>query len=247
MRTVTGVVSGKGGVGKTTVSVNLGLALHKLGEEVVVVDGDLKNPNFGLHLGIFDYDTTVHDVIEKNLSLLEALHIHETGLRFIPAHLSLSYLHVDPTGLKRAFEDFDTKVLVDAPPGLDKNTISVLEACDEVIVVTTPYLPDITDALKTIEVARDMGVKVRGIVLNKVMGHRHEIDKEEIEATLGEKILEEIPFDKNVLKSLALKKPVIEYHPYTPASISFFRLASKLSGKEYKEPKLLFIKRLFRW
>lgn len=246
MRNIIGIFSGKGGVGKTTVAVNLGLAIHKLGEEVVVVDGDLKNPNFGLHLGVFDYDTTVHEVLENNLSLLEALHIHETGLRFIPAHLSLGYLHIDTTGLKKALEDFETRVLVDAPPGLDKATIDVLEACDEILIVTTPYLPDVTDALKTIEVARDMGIKVRGIVLNKVRREKHEITKEEIEAILGEEVLIEIPFDKNVLKSLAFKKPVIELNPYSPASIAFFELASKLSGKEYKKPKLLFIRRLLR-
>lgn len=246
MRNVVGIVSGKGGVGKTTVSVNLGLAMHKLGEEVVVMDGDLKNPNFGLHLGIFDYDTTVHEVLENNLSLLEALHIHETGLRFIPAHLSLNYLHIDPSGLKHALEEFESHVLIDAPPGLDKTTINVLEACDEILVITTPYLPDVTDALKTVEVARDMGIKIRGIVLNKVMGDKHEIGSEEIEATLGAKVIEKIPFDKNILRSLANKKPVIEYHPYAPASISFFRLASKLIGKEYKEPRLLFIRRILR-
>ncbi len=246
MRTITGIFSGKGGVGKTTVAVNLSLALHKLGEDIVAVDGDLKNPNFGLHLGVFDYDRTVHDVLVDNLSLLEALHIHETGLRFIPAHLSLSYLHVDPAGLRKFLEDFDSKVLVDAPPGLGKDTINVLESCDEILVVTTPYLPDITDALKTVEVARDMGIKIRGVVLNKVMGSKHEVKKEEVEATIGEPVLQEIPFDKNVLKSLASKKPIVHVNPYSPASVAFFQLASKLSGKRYKPPKLLFIRRLFR-
>ncbi|MCD6381445.1 MAG: cell division ATPase MinD [Candidatus Aenigmarchaeota archaeon] len=246
MRNVVGIVSGKGGVGKTTVSVNLGLAMHKLGEEVVVMDGDLKNPNFGLHLGIFDYDKTVHEVLNQNLSLLEALHIHETGLRFIPAHLSLRYLNIDSSGLKQALKEFDTKVLIDSPPGLDKTAINVLEACDEILVVTSPYLPDVTDALKTVEVAKDMGVKIKGIVLNRVMREKHEIGDAEVEATLGAPVIGKIPFDKNVLRSLAAKKPVVEYHPYAPASVAFFRLASKLTGKEYKEPMFLFIRRWFR-
>jgi len=246
MKRIIGVLSGKGGVGKTTTCVNLGLALHKLGEDVIVVDGDLKNPNFGLHLGVFEYNTTLHDVIEREISLLEALHIHETGLRFIPAHISLQYLSVEPSNLKEVFAEMNSNVFVDFPPGLDKIAIAFLEACDEALFVTRPHLPDLTDVLKAIEVAREIGVNIKGIVLNHVMGKGYEISKNEIEAISGTSVLHEIPWDENVLKSLAKKIPLVEMNPYSPAAIAFFELASKISGREYKRPSFLRLRRLLK-
>jgi septum site-determining protein MinD len=242
---ITGILSGKGGTGKTTLTVNLGLALHKLGENIVLVDGDLKNPNMGIHLGMLEHYLTIHDVLEDKLPLLEALHIHETGLRFIPAHISLNYLNTDPGKMKDLFSYFDSNVLLDAPSGLGKDVISLLEVCDEALIVTTPYLPDITDCLKTIEVARNMDVVIKGIVLNNSRKKGYEINEKEIEAISNTDIIQQIPWDENVLKSLYSKIPVVEKNPLSPASISFFELASKVSEKEFKTPNLLALRRLF--
>lgn len=240
---IRGILSGKGGVGKTTVTVNLGLAMHKLGQEVVVVDGDLKNPNLGLHLGVLKYNTTLQEVIEKNISLLHALYIHETGLRFIPAHISLNFLETDASKLKNRLKEAPYYTLIDSPPGLSKESLSVLECCDEILVVTEPYLSDVTDCLKTIEVAKELKIKVGGIILNKVRNKNYELNKEEIESALNTSIISTIPFDENVLRGLSLKNPVVNYRPLSEASISFFKLASRLSGKEFKVPKFLKLRR----
>lgn len=245
MKEIIGIVSGKGGVGKTTTAVNLGMAMHKLGENVVILDGDLKNPNFGMHLGVFNYDTTLNEVIERDMPIFEALHIHETGLRFIPAHISLHYLNTDPSKLKNMFEMFDSTVLIDAPPGLGKGALAVMEACDKILAVTGPYLPDITDCMKTIEVARDMGKDVRGIVLNSMRYEDYEIPSKEIEGITGVPILQKIPWDENVLKSLGRKKPLVDLMAISPAAISYYQLASKLTGIEYKKPLLLDLRRFF--
>lgn len=244
MRKIIGIISGKGGTGKTTTAVNLGLAMHKLGENVVLVDGDLKNPNLGLHLGSIESYMTLHDILDREISLLEALHIHETGLRFIPAHLSLNYLNTDPSRLKNALRSFDCTVLLDAPSGLDKGTLSVLEAADESIVVTTPYLPDVTSCLRTIEVARNMDVLIKGVVLNNVGGIKHEISKREIETVSNSEILHTIPRDENVVRSIALKTPLVDKNPLSPASIAFFELASKLTDKPYNSPRFLRLRRM---
>jgi septum site-determining protein MinD len=245
MREIIGIVSGKGGVGKTTTTVNLGMAMHKLGENVVIVDGDLKNPNFGIHLGIFNYDTTLNEAIERDMPLLEALHIHETGLRFIPAHISLHYLDTDPGRLKNMFEMFDSKVLIDAPPGLGEGSMAVMEACDKILAVTGPQLPDLTDCMKTIEVARDMGKGIAGIVLNSLRYEDYEIPSKEIEAITNLKIIQKIPWDENVLKSVARKKPLVDLMNISPAAICYYELASKLTGKEYKKPLFLDLRRFF--
>lgn len=238
MRRVLGVLSGKGGVGKTTLSANLGLAMHNLGEDIVVVDADLKNPTLGIQLGIFDYDNTLHDVVEKGMPLLEAMYIHRTGLKFVPSHVSLNYLSIDPAKLRRAFEDIYFTAIIDSPPGLGKEALSVLEVCDEVLIVTTPALPDVAGALRMIEVSKSMGVGVKGIVLNRQTGKSYEVTRNEIEAVSGARVLEAIPWDENVVRSVSQKEPVIEFNPYSKASVAMYRLASTLTGADYEPPSL---------
>ncbi len=245
MKEVIGIVSGKGGVGKTTTTVNLGMAMHKLGENVIVVDGDIKNPNFGMHLGVFDYHVTLNEAMEKNIPVFEALHIHETGLRFIPSHISLHYLNTNPEKIKNKFDRLDSKILIDSPPGLDKSALSVLEACDSIIAVTRPHLPDLTDCMKTVEVARDMGKDIKGIVINSMRYEDYEIPSEEIEAITGLPIIQKIPWDENVLKSLARKKPIVDLRDISPAAISYYQLASKITNIEYKKPLFLDFRRFF--
>ena len=245
---IRGVLSGKGGVGKTTIAVNLGIALHNLGENIVVLDGDLKNPNLSLHLGVFKYNLTLQEVIEKDIShisLLNALYVHETGLRFIPAHLSLNFLNTDANKLKNFLENSPYNVLIDSSPGLGNDSLSVLDCCDEIFVVAGPYLPDITDCMKTIEVAKDRGVEIKGIILNKVRGRDYELEVDEIEACTNTKVLSVLPFDEEVLRSLKMKNPIVNYKPLSQISLRFNQLAADISGKKFVMPRFLPLKRAF--
>ena len=246
MRRVIGILSGKGGVGKTTLSTNLGLAMHNLGEDVVVVDADLKNPSLGIQLGAFDYDTTLQDVMEKEMPLMEAMYIHNTGLRFVPSHVSLNYLDVDSAKLRRVFEDVYFTSIIDSPPGMGKEAISVLEVCDEAIIVTTPALPDVAGALRTVEVAKSMGILVKGIVLNKLMGRTYEVTKSEIEAVSGVKVLQVVPWDENVLRSISYKKPIVQFNAYSKSAVAFYELAAKITGADYKKPSFTGLKSMFK-
>ena len=111
-----------------------------------------------------------------------------------------------------------------------------MEVCDEVLIVTTPSLPDVAGALRTIEVAKSLGKKVSGIILNKKRGKDYEVTAKELEATSGVKVISEIPFDDNVLRSISNKEPVVLYNPYSLSSIKFYELASSLTGKPYQKP-----------
>lgn len=238
MKRIIGIISGKGGVGKTTTAVNLGMAMHKLGEDVFVVDTDLKNPNIALHLGVFEFDNTVQDVIEKEMPLMEAMYIHKTGLKFAPAHISLRYLSVDSDRLRNVFSEVYTTTLVDAPPGFGKEALSVMDIVDEVIVVTNPNLPAITGALRAVDVAKSMGVPVTGIVMNAIRGKGYEVSASEIEAVSGVKVIAEVPWDMNIVKSIAMKNPAVNYNELAPASQAYFSLASQLTGRIYNSPTL---------
>lgn len=246
MRRITAIISSKGGVGKTVITSNLGLALHRLGIETILVDGDFKNPNLGLHLGMYEYNYNLQDVLRRGGSILEALHIHKTGLRVIPASLSLAHLDLVVTKIREIFGIIKGHILIDSSPGLTEDVVSVLKACDDVFVVTTPEKPAVVDTLKSIEVTRHMGKRIEGLILNRVGMKRYEMKPEEIEALCGIPLLGVVPEDENVRKGIMMKTPVLEVEPYSPASLAIMEIASKISGEPFKKPKLVRLRRIFK-
>lgn len=244
MNRITTIISAKGGVGKTTVTANLGLALHQSGRETILVDGDFKNPNLALHLGILEYSYNFQDVLERGGNILEALHIHKTGLRIIPSSLSLKHVEIAIKKFRELFQNIKGHILVDSSPGLGEDVISLMKASDDLIIVTTPEIPAVTDALKSIEIARNMQKKIRGIIVNRHGRKKYEISAEEISAISNLPVLGVIPEDENVLKSVMCKTPVIEFNPYSNASIAIRKIASKITGEKYQKPKFLMLKRL---
>ena len=165
------VASGKGGVGKTTTTVNLGVALASFHKNVIIVDANLTTPNIGLHLGIHNPPYTLNDALEGKSSIVDAIALHESGVRVIPAGMNLKHLNTTkPQKLwDVALDLFGTAdiVLLDTPAGLEEGAKSVLDASEEVLIVTNPEMPAVTDALKTIRIAYASGANVIGVVLNK--------------------------------------------------------------------------------
>jgi septum site-determining protein MinD len=245
MRRVIGILSGKGGVGKTVITVNLGLALNYFGEDNVIVDADLQNPNLGLHLGFYEYNLTLHDALEQGLSILDVIHLHHTGLKIVPSSLSLEYIYTSPDKMKELFQELRGHVLVDSAPGLGREVMSILKACDEVLIVTNPEIPAISDCIRIVEVARRMNKNIIGIIINRKRNKNYEITNEEIEEVCKAKILGVVPEDENVRKSISVGTPVVVYKPHSKSSIAIKKIAAQLIEKEYEPPKFLFLRRLF--
>lgn len=242
MRRIICVASGKGGVGKTVSAINLSMALHDLDENCIVVDADLNNPNIGLHLGIYGTPSSINDVLERDISVFDSLHVHKTGLRVIPASISLYHLHTDPVKLTEVFQDLEGYIILDCAPGYGREVMNSLEACDEVIVVTNPNFPAVVGCMRFLEVAREMHKSIRGIILN--MSNRKEISDEEIQAICNEPIIGKIPFDHYVEKSIHAKIPVVRFYPNSKAAIEFKRIAAELAGRDFTPPRFLSIRRI---
>lgn len=235
------VSSGKGGVGKTTVTANLGAALTNFGADTVVLDANLTNPNLGFHIGIPLYPKTLHDVLKGDAHITEAMYIHDSGLRVVPAGLSVDDLKdTSPDNLADVLLDTIGEpdfVLVDSAAGLGNESLNAIEASDEVIIVTNPNLPAVTDALKTVNVAEEAGTDVSGVVLNMVKDHDAELSTEEVESMIGYEVLMEIPHHEKVEEALAVKKPLVHHEPDHHVSERFKGVASDLAGLDY-EPEL---------
>jgi septum site-determining protein MinD len=233
------IASGKGGVGKTTAALNLGTALTNFGREIIVVDANLSTPNISLHLGTPRLPFTIHDVLKGTKHISETAYMHPSGLKVIPASIALDEIeNLASHRLSDVLLDLmgtSELVLLDTPSGFSNHTEHALKASDEVIIVTNPELPAVTDALKTIKFSERLGKDVLGIIINRVTNSKSEMTIHSIEALLERPILAIIPEDDNVKKSIAIKHPVLYTHPDSPASIAYKKLAARLIGQPFKE------------
>lgn len=236
------ITSGKGGVGKTTLTSNLAAALTDFGENVIAMDANLTTPNLGLHLGMHLMPHTLHDVLKGETRLRNAIYPHPYGFKIIPASLGLNDLKgVDVGRLPEVSFRLLGKadyIIMDSSAGLGREAISAISASDEVVIVTNPDLPSVTDALKMLKLAQESNIKVLGTVVNRIKEGEHELSIENIKELLGIPILAEIPEDPNVSKSISVKKPLIEYSPNSPAAVEIKKLAAVLTGKKHEQPKV---------
>jgi septum site-determining protein MinD len=235
------ITSGKGGVGKTTLTSNLGAALTDFGQKVIVMDGNLTTPNLGLHLGLHLPKKTLHDVQKGKTRLKDAINPHAYGFDVIPASLGLHDLKgVDATRLPEVTFSLlgrSDYVIIDSAAGLGREALSALSSADESIVITNPDLPSVTDALKIIKLAEESKIRILGVVVNRIKGEEYEMTREQITELLGVPVIAEIPEDKNVPESIGVKQPLVGYSPDSPASVEIKKLAANLSGRKYEPPK----------
>lgn len=231
---VIGVISGKGGVGKSVVAVNSAVLLSKLGKSVVLVDADLSNPSVSLHLGLSYTPIGIQEVLAGKNKFSDATIIHPlTGLRVIPA--SLKYTP-DATlknlkGVLKGLTAYDY-VIVDSPPGITEDVDHIIEACEKIVIVTTPDIPSITSASKLIALCKESKTQVLGIIVNRVTNANYELSNREIESMAETKTICDIPEDDHVPASIAARLPVVLFKPNGVASQKLRLAALLLAGDE---------------
>ncbi len=233
------IASGKGGTGKTTVTLNLGTALAMLGKKTIILDADIGMANLGLLLGLERSKITLHEVLSGNAKINEAVYEGPAGLKVVPSGLSLKgFQKSKPDRLKEVMtaliEGMDY-VLIDAPAGISKDGVMPLAVADKVILVVNPELASMADALKTKALTEMLGRAIEGAILNRAELEKTELNRNKVSELLGVKILEMIPEDANVRRAAAFKVPVVIRTPTSPASIAFKRLAAQLAGERFTE------------
>src|SRR3989344_6401188 len=228
-------ISGKGGVGKSTSAINLGLALHQFGKNTAVLDGNLTTPNIGIYLGVPSVPSTIHHVLNDNRrNLRNAVYHHYSGLKVIPGDLGvnkLSSLKIEK--LKTVLADVEglfDYIVIDGAAGLGKEAISALDASDKALIVTNAEMAAVTDALKTIQVARKMRKQILGVLLTRFKNDGMDMSVKDIENLLEYPVLGIIPEDKNVRRSNIKGKPLLMNYPDSEASLAYKELAAKILG-----------------
>jgi len=233
------VTSAKGGVGKTTTAVNLASSMTKKGADSLLVDGNISAPNVHVHLGNQGIDKNLHDAIHGLVHVAEVIYRHNSGLRLVPTITTIEHLkYPHYAGLKDAMMDLDQHaeiIIIDSAPGLGKEAIVSMEVSDEILLITTPDNASIEASKQTIQVVRELGKTILGVVLNKVRKDRLEHSVEDVEKELGYPVIAIVPHDDKVRSSWKKKHPVVHSHPKSNASKQFFALAELLLGPKYTQ------------
>lgn len=236
------ITSGKGGAGKTTTAVNLGAALNKFKEDVIIVDANLSTPNLGLHFGAPIVPVTLSHVLQDKADIEEAIYEHESGLKIIPSSLSLKDMHKINFSLMekqaKQLKKLSNHIIFDSAAGLGEEARTAINIADEVIIVTNPNILSVTDSLKTIKLAEELGKSVRGIILTRVNNDKTEMSLENVKEMLETPILGIVPEDKAIAESLVRKNSVIHTNPRSKSAKAYQDIAAKLLGKKKKQESL---------
>lgn len=236
---VLGVLSGKGGVGKTTLTSNLAAALSKeYGRNVIVLDTNVYSSHIKFHFGVNgEVPFTLLDVVRNGRKPDKFIYSHgPSNVEVIPSSASIKNVNVSKLKdfvVKLSESKYDY-VVIDCAPGFGEDVIAAIKAVDSLIVVTTPQIPDVEDAMKIVELVSMMGKKVGGIVVNRVKGKKYELKPEDLEKAFDVPILAYIPESGKVPESIAAGVPLINYDKYSKSAIEIKKLAASLVGEKYK-------------
>ena len=245
MTKVITITSGKGGVGKTTTAINLGAALNSFGKEVIVVDANLSTPNVGLHLGAPIVPISLNHVLLGKAKIIDAIYEHESGTKIIPSSLSVKELkRIDNGKLKdvaKRLKKMADYIIFDSAAGLGEEALAAIECADELIIVTNPEIPAVTDALKTSKVIEELGKSVKGVIVNRVKGNKTEMPIKNIRDMLELPILGVVPEDNNMQKALVMKNALVHTHPRSRASRAYREIAARIIGNDSYKEKISFM------
>ncbi len=226
------IASGKGGVGRTTLVANLGIALASLGKETIIIDGSLTTPDLALLFKLEKSVYTLNDALAGDAMLADVIYPGPKRVKIVPAAVALEQVRrARPERLPELMRQVPKKtdfVLIDVPSGLKRETVSAMRAGREVLLVATPEMTSISDAMKTRLIAELLGLAPIGVVLNRVRREEFELTRDEIRTIMNVPVLVEIPEDEKVRQALKRGTPLLELNPNSPAAKAIKKLAGTL-------------------
>lgn len=236
---VIAVSGGKGGVGKSNISVNLSIALAEMRRRVVLFDADLGLANVDVLLGI-KATHTLADVLAGTHSLSEVLVNGPGGVKIVPASSGVQRMAelstTEHAGLINAFNELSDQVdilVIDTAAGISDTVVSFVRAANEVIIVVCDEPSSITDAYALIKLLnKEYGVFRFRVVANMTRTPQEGTNMFNKLNTVCERFLDvtlqfvgQVPFDENVRKAVQKQKALLEFAPTSKAAVAIRALA----------------------
>ncbi|NMB08692.1 MAG: septum site-determining protein MinD [Tissierellia bacterium] len=235
------ITSGKGGVGKTTATANIGTGLAMLGYKVVVVDTDIGLRNLDVVMGLENrivYD--IVDVVEKNCRLKQGLIRDKRfqGLFLLPAAQTKDKTAVKPEQMLELVnelkEEFDY-IIIDSPAGIEQGFQNSIAGADEAYIVTTPEISAVRDADRVIGLLEAKGMTNPKVIVNRIrldmVKRGNMMNVEDIIDILAVDLLGVVPDDEAIVISTNKGEPVVsEENPMS--SKAFRNICRRITGEE---------------
>ncbi|TAN46403.1 MAG: MinD/ParA family protein [Methylococcaceae bacterium] len=258
------VTSGKGGVGKSNVSINLGIALRAMGRQVLLLDADMSLANVDVLLGLQPRYNLSH-VLSGERTLEEILVEAPGGLKLIPAASGIQRMSelsgAEQAGIIRAFSEFNQDfdfLVVDTAAGISSSVVNFARACQDIVVVLCDEPTSLTDAYAFIKLLnRDYSIYRFQIVANMVQNAAQaqalfvklcRVTDRYLDVTLN--LLGAIPHDNFLRKAVQKQTAVIQAFPQSPSAQAFHQLARRVDnmplGREHGGQLAFFVERMIQ-
>ncbi|MFA7552883.1 MAG: MinD/ParA family protein [Spongiibacteraceae bacterium] len=239
---VIAVTGGKGGVGKSNVSINLSVCLAGMGRRVALMDADLGLANIDVLLGLRP-KRNLEDVMSGECSLLDIMLTGPGGIRIIPASSGTQRMTMlgamEHAGLIHAFSEISDQIdvlVIDTAAGISDSVVSFVRASQEILIVVCDEPSSITDAYALIKLLnKNYNVDRFRVVANMTRTAQEgrnlynkltQVTDRFLDVTL--QYVGGIPFDESVRKAVQRQRPVVEFAPRSPAASAYKQLAEKV-------------------
>ena len=235
------ITSGKGGVGKTTTTANIGTALASIGKRVVVVDGDTGLRNLDVLMGLENRIVyTLIDAIEGRCRLKQALIKDKrfSNLCLLPTAQTKDKDDISTSDMLKIVnelkEEFDY-VLIDSPAGIEQGFENAVIGADRAVVVVNPEITSVRDADRVIGKLDAKGLEDHAVIVNRLnyeMTKKGDmLDVSYIIETLSVKLLGVVPDDKNITVSTNKGEPIV-LEEGSKAGQAFKNIANRINGED---------------
>ena len=235
------ITSGKGGVGKTTTTANIGAALAMRGHRVVVIDTDIGLRNLDVIMGLENrivYDLV--NVIEGKCRIRQAMIQDKQGLELylIPAAQTRDKDSIEPAQLRELCAGLEQEydyVLIDCPAGIERGFKNATAAAQEAIIVTTPEVASVRDADRVVGLLEAAELHRPRLIINRIsadMVRRGDmISQKDVESLLAIEVIGLVPADDRTISAANRGVPVV-HDGRSTAGAAFIRIAARIDGEE---------------
>ena len=236
------ITSGKGGVGKTTTTSNIGMSLARLGHSTLLIDADVGLRNLDLLLGLENRIVyTGLDVLNETCRLEQAVikDKRQCKLSFFPLSSNRTEISITSDQIKKLIElvqDDYEYILIDSPAGIDQGFQTAVECANEAIVVVTPEVPSIRDADRVIGILMSKSIENVNLVINRIRPNMVKTDDmmsiEDVTNILGIDLIGVIPDSEKIIIASNRGEPIVLEDKNCLPGIAFDTTARRLNGEE---------------